>query len=322
MTTSQIVSRRAWLGGTIAGVAAACVGGASPRMVLGAGPAVAGGTAAASVAHLAADPRDRAAGSRVSGRGGQAETVVLGQINLSFYQVVGAVVQEILEAVGHAVEIREGSHDEIYPVLGEGGLDVLAAAWLPNAHGTYWRRFEDRTVELATLYENARLYWAVPEYVPESEVRSVEDLLRPEVAARMTKTIRGIGSGSGLMMTEYGLAAAGYELVPGAARDWIANFEAAVAEGRWVVMPLWRPHFLNRAYPVRVLEEPRALLGGDDRAVLVANRERIARLPEATVDALRHVPLGLDVVTDLDYAVNVEGRTAREAARRWRWTTW
>jgi glycine betaine/proline transport system substrate-binding protein len=35
-------------------------------------------------------------------------TVVLGQVNLSFYAVTGAVIQQVLERLGHAVEVKEG----------------------------------------------------------------------------------------------------------------------------------------------------------------------------------------------------------------------
>ncbi len=251
------------------------------------------------------------------------QKVVLGQVQLSFYAVVGAVIQEVLETLGHPVEVREGTHEAIFPVLGRGEVDLLVAAWLPGAHATYWAQHKDQAIELATLYDGARLFWAVPDYVPESLVRSVADLVKPDVTSRMTKTIRGIGAGSGLMMgskkmmTEYGLEQAGYELVPGAPKDWIGNFEKAVVERRWVIMPLWRPQFLNQAYRVRPLEEPKRLLGGTDRAVLVATREFPSKFPARSVETLRRVSLGVDAVTEMDYTVNVEKKSPREAAKAW-----
>ncbi len=251
------------------------------------------------------------------------QKVVLGQIQLSFYAVAGAVIQGVLETLGHPVEVREGVHETIFPALGRGEVDLLAAAWLPGAHAIYWAQYKDQAIELATLYDGARLFWAVPDYVPESLVRSVDDLLKPDVASKMAKTIRGIGAGSGLMMgskkmmTEYGLEQAGYELVPGPPKDWIGNFEKAVAERRWVIIPLWRPQFLNKAYRVRPLDEPKRLLGGTDRAVLVANKEFPNRFPAKTVDTLRRIDLGVDAVTEMDYMVNVERKSPREAAKVW-----
>lgn len=139
---------------------------------------------------------------------------------------------------------------------------MLAAAWLPNGHGDYWRKYGDNATELATLYENAKLYWAVPAYVPEGKVESVQDLIKDDVKDRMKKEIQGVGEDSGLMkrsqtmVAEYGLSQAGYEPVPGSASQWVQNFKQAVENDEWIIMPLWRPQWLNKAYDLRVLKDP------------------------------------------------------------------
>ena len=66
----------------------------------------------------------------------RAGKVVVGQISLSFYAVTGAIVQQVLERLGHTVEIVEGSHGQIFPRLGAGEVDLLVAAWLPYGHAT------------------------------------------------------------------------------------------------------------------------------------------------------------------------------------------
>ncbi|MEO0868553.1 MAG: glycine betaine ABC transporter substrate-binding protein [Cyanobacteria bacterium J06642_11] len=53
-------------------------------------------------------------------------TIELGQVGLSFYAVTGGVVQELLERDGYAVEVTEGSHSDIFPMLGEGEVDILS----------------------------------------------------------------------------------------------------------------------------------------------------------------------------------------------------
>ncbi|MBK8019766.1 MAG: glycine/betaine ABC transporter substrate-binding protein [Betaproteobacteria bacterium] len=156
-----------------------------------------------------------------------------------------------------------------FPKVAVGDVDLFVAAWLPYAHADYWKEYGDRLVKVSTLYEDAQLYWAVPDYVPAEAVRSVADLTRPEVAARMTKTIRGTLPDSGLMIgsrkifEHYRLSEAGYELVPGPAPEWLANFNARVAAKDWFVMPLWRPQFLNKAHRLRVLDEPQQFLGAE-----------------------------------------------------------
>ena len=46
-----------------------------------------------------------------------------------------------------------------------------------------------------------------------------------------------------------------------------------------MVLPTWQPQFLNQAYNIRPLEEPKGLLGTLDRAVLVAHKEFPSKVP-------------------------------------------
>src|SRR5262245_62104841 len=185
-----------------------------------------------------------------------AQTITLGQVDLSFYAVTGGIVQEVLERSGQPFVLTQGSHAEIYPKLGTGEVDILAASWLPNAHAPLYEKVKDNTFMLAELYSDARLYLAVPAYAS-PEIRSVADLARPEIAAQVEKRIVGIGPSSGLMvgagrmMDSYGLKAAGYELVPGPAPDWVANFRRAYEQKKTVVMPMWQPNWMNASYQVR-----------------------------------------------------------------------
>jgi glycine betaine/proline transport system substrate-binding protein len=187
----------------------------------------------------------------------------------------------------------------------------------------YWEKYGGQSDQLAVLYEGARFDWMVPAYVPESAVAAVEDLRKPDVLSRMQRRIQGTGRDSGNMilsaevMKAYGLEAVGYELVPGNLAEFHGAYDRAIAEGRWFVMPLWRPHYINKIGNMRPISEPRGLLGPASNGTLVANRAWLLRAPTRTVQVLRRVHLGLDAVAEMDYMVNVDRLTPREAARRW-----
>lgn len=250
-------------------------------------------------------------------------TIVMGQINISFYAVTAAVVQEVLERLGHRVEVKTGSHGEMFPLLGKGEIDILVAAWLPSAHAVYWEQYGSDSVQLATLYRDAQLYWAVPPYVPASKVSSVSDLKKPEVAQRMVKVIRGTAPDSGLVigsrkiMEKYQLDREGYELVPGKRDAWVAHLQENLAAQRWFVMPFFRPNYLNLVADMRILEEPFNLLGEASDGALVAHRNFVTRAPQRTTQVLARVYLGLDAVAQMDRMVNVDKMSARDAARAW-----
>lgn len=264
-----------------------------------------------------------ASGRMAWGQAAVQRTIVLGQVSLSFYAVTGAVVQEVLERLGHPVEVRHGPHEQMFPLLGDGQIDLMAAAWLPEGHGAYWSRYGGQALEVAKLYEGARFFWAVPGHVPADQVSSIADLAKPAVAERMTKLIQGIGAGATITtfsrsaLDAYGLASLGYSLQPGTQGEWLATLNRALAEQRWMIFPTWAPQYLNRDGRMRALADPRGVLGGTNHAALVAPRARFESLPPARRQVLSRIDLGLDGVTEMDWLVNVEKLPPRDAARAW-----
>jgi glycine betaine/proline transport system substrate-binding protein len=198
-------------------------------------------------------------------------------VSLSFSRVTGAVVTAVMEQLGHRVERREGTHGEIFPLLGEATLDLFAAAWLPEGHASYWARYGADAMEVATLYDGARFFWGVPAYVPEAEVASVADLARPEVAERMTREIQGVGQGATISVMSqraigaYGLDVRGYSFRPGTQAEWLSAYRAGVAQKRWLVAPMWTPVFLNHGGGLRPLRDPHGTFGG----WMAANDDRV-----------------------------------------------
>ncbi len=256
-------------------------------------------------------------------RAEQADAVRLGQIGLSFYAVTAGVVQEVLERLGHAVEITTGSHAQIFPKLGAGDVDLLVAAWLPHGHAVYWSQYGPQAVELGMLYEGARFAWMVPTYVPVDAVTGIGDLRKPEVAHRMSKVIQGTGRDSGNMMRSaevveaYALDEAGYTLRPGTLSDFHGAYGRALAARAWFVMPLWYPHYINRVGSMRPLDDPKGVLGPASNGTLVASKSWVERAPARTLRVLSRIHLGLDGVAEMDRLVNVERMQPREAAQVW-----
>lgn len=249
--------------------------------------------------------------------------VVLGQVSLSFYAVVGGVIHAILERLGHVVEIRQGPHEQMFPLLADASLDLMVGAWLPEGHGVYWEQYGKNAREVTRLYDGARFFWAVPGYVPANEVASLADLAKHDVAVRMDKRIQAIGAGAGITLVSakavraYGLDSAGYSVRPGTAAEWIAAYESAIAGNRWMVFPTWAPQYLNRGEKLRPLADPEGILGGANRAVLVAPSERFGRLPQTTRSVLSRISLDIDSVTEMDWQVNVNKMAPLAAAKAW-----
>lgn len=250
-------------------------------------------------------------------------TITLGQVGLSFYAVVGGVVQEILEHEGYTVRVIQGSHAQVFPQLASGEVDVFAAAWLPNGHAALYEPARKTTFIIAPLYEDARFFWVVPDYIPDTLLASLDDLLKPAVQARISHRIISLPAETGLtisanrVLATYGLASAGYRVEPGPPEAWLAAFRDAVAAGEWIVFPLWQPQWLNAAYSVRPLADPRHAYGEPDTAYLLGNQSLRGKLTPHALAVLSRIRLSIRAVTAMDRMVNVEGLTPREAAARW-----
>jgi|WetSurMetagenome_2_1015567.scaffolds.fasta_scaffold29614_5 glycine betaine/proline transport system substrate-binding protein len=244
----------------------------------------------------------------------------LGHIDLSFHAASAAVVQLVLERYGHKVEGSAAPHEKMFRRFGRAEIDILVSAWLPASHGAYLAPFEADTRKLTVLYEPYCL-WGVPDFVPEAEVASISDLLSALALERMERRIQGINPGAGIsrfsgaMIDAYGLRAAGYYFKPGSEAECFGAFEKAVADERWVIVPLWSPQYLHHRYRIRVLEDPKGLLGGADAATLIVRRDAEPLIAPAAIRELETLHLGNPTVTALDYAIRVEGLSPAEAAR-------
>lgn len=232
----------------------------------------------------------------------------LGYIDLSFHAASAEVVAALLRLHGHEVRMLKAPHETMFDMLGQGEVDVMASAWLPASHERYLAPIREQMRELTVLYQPYCI-WGVPDYVPAEVLSSVDDLRKPEVLARMRPIIRGINPGAGIsrfsvaMMEAYGLSQHGYRFQSGTEEDCFGAYERAVADGEWVVIPLWHPQFLHARHRIRALVEPKGMLGGTDAATLMMRRDAEGKLAPATIRALEGLYLGNDVVTAIDAAI-------------------
>jgi len=231
--------------------------------------------------------------------------VRVGHIDLSFHDAAAREVERILGAHGHAVERSAAPHEEMFHRMADGDVDVLVSAWLPSSHGAYLAPFADQVRKITVLYEPYCI-WGVPDYIPEEAVRGVADLLAEPALTRMERLVQGINPGAGIsrfseaIIDEYDLAKAGYEFRTGTEEQCFGRFIAAVAQGNWVVIPLWHPQWLHHRYRIRALDEPKGLLGGRDQATLIVRLDAEALIGEDALAELAALHLGNARVSELD----------------------
>lgn len=229
----------------------------------------------------------------------------VGHIDLSFHDAGALEVESILRRHGLDVSRSAAPHEEMFKRMGRDEVDVLVSAWLPASHGGYLAPFEDEVVKVTVLYEPYCI-WGVPDYVPEDAVGEIADLLRDPAIGRMEHFIQGINPGAGIsrfsqaIVESYGLAEAGYRFQTGTEEECFGRYIEAVAEKRWVIIPLWHPQWLHARYDIRALREPKGLLGGQDQATLLVRKDALDRIGSAAMRDLEGLYLGNAHVSELD----------------------
>ncbi|MDO6445438.1 glycine betaine ABC transporter substrate-binding protein [Colwellia sp. 1_MG-2023] len=250
--------------------------------------------------------------------------ITIGVTDLSFHRVAASLLGHIIERFGFEVERVYSPHEQNFEKLKQGDVGLLASAWLPSSHGGYKAEVEKTVplIELGLHYEPYAL-WGVPEYIPASEVNTVEDLKKPSVSLKMVKKIQGINQGAGIsrfsqsIVKHYHLNDLGYEFFTGTEEDCFTTFEQNVAGSKWFVVPLWKPQFLHYKHNIRELTEPEGLLGTVDKAVLLMRKdvsEMFSQEQLATLDSLR---FGNQVIAELDYKVCRENLDVDAVTLQW-----
>jgi glycine betaine/proline transport system substrate-binding protein len=197
--------------------------------------------------------------------------------------------------------------------VARGDLDIMVGGWLPVTHAVYYAKYKNDMDDVGIIYTGGKNGWAVPAYVPESEVSSIADLNKPEVKSKLDGTIQGIGPGAGLMQasekTVQGYGLAGYHLQSSSEAGMLAAVSRAYQSKQWVVATVWSPHWLWQKWQMRYLKDPKGTLGGEEQIHAFASKQFAGKFPRADV-FFKHFKLTL---ADVE-AIELEGNSTNDYA--------
>lgn len=191
----------------------------------------------------------------------------------------------------------------------------MLMAWLPGTHKAYWEKVKDDVEDLGVLYTDARLGWAVPDEIPVSVLRSIEDLKKPEVQEKLNGRIQGIDAGAGLMkLSEATIKAYGLDYKLQAASDaaMVSTLDRAIQRKQWIVVTTWSPHWMFSQYKLRYLEDPKQTLGSTEEIHALARKGFGAAFPKAAA-FVRNMKLPLADLEAVMFKAR-ESSAAKEAA--------
>lgn len=233
------------------------------------------------------------------------QTVEFGIIPWSESLAVGSLLTHLLEVeVGVNVNTNNPGAGAAYTAITQGDLDLFIEAWLPVTHQNYWEESAADLMDFGPIYEDAVLCWAVPNYIPEEDVNSVTDLDKEEVRDKMGEEIIGIDPGAGLMqaseemMEEYE-ELEGWELRDSSDYAMVSELQRRMQRDNWVVVTLWKPHFAFAEYDIRCIDEPKNILGGEERIHMVGREDFVEAFPNEVSEFLSRFYLPIEKLNEL-----------------------
>lgn len=259
-------------------------------------------------------------------------TIRIGWTAWSDAEFMTRLVARIIEQrTDHEVELTLVDIALQYQGVARGDLDVMLMAWLPDTHRDYYQRFGLELVDLGPIYTGARLGWVVPDYVPESQLSSIADLKKPEIASRLRRQIYGIDPGAGLMqLSERAMAAYGLEdwnLIGSSGAAMTAMVGRAYRRQDWIVATAWSPHWMFHEWKLRYLDDPERVLGGREHVHALVRKNFYRDVPDVFRFLSRlYIPLeeleaAISHANNTDYETAVDHYIDNHPARIHYWLT-
>lgn len=213
------------------------------------------------------------------------KTIEIGWTAWSDAEAVTKLAGQLIEQeLGYDVELTLADIALQYRGVADGDLDLMMMAWLPVTHADYYADVAGEVIDLGPIYTGAKLGWVVPNYVPEDQIASIEDLKKPEVQEMLGGQIQGIDPGAGLMrlseqaVEDYGLD--DYELISASGAAMTAALARAIEREEPIVVTGWSPHWMFGKYDLRYIDDPQGVLGGPERIHALARKGLDQEAPE------------------------------------------
>ncbi|OLT25985.1 hypothetical protein BJF83_21830 [Nocardiopsis sp. CNR-923] len=177
--------------------------------------------------------------------------------------VENEIVRQVLEDNGYRVSVQEVALPYGAQALADGGLDAYLGHWWPTQESVFEEHLEAGDVEVTgTLLTGTTYGPAVPRYVADEHgVLSMADLAGNREL--FDGELIGIEAGTSgnqhildaIESDAYGLG--GWELVQSSSAAMLTELERRADAADPVVILGWRPHWMNDAWDLVYLQDPR-----------------------------------------------------------------
>ncbi len=280
------------------------------------------------------------------------ELVRISDLNWTGAKAIGHVIKAVIDGpLGSSSEIVEGLSDQAIVAegmdKGDGSVDVYTDMWMPNQQAI-WDKYIDGAKSVAhnEAYLGTQGMF-VPTYMAD-QIKTVEDLMKPEIAAMFDKDNNGKGeywAGDAawkstkmwqVKFKDYGLNELWEpEIVSDA--TFKAQLKAAYAAQKPIMFYYWSPEWLHAAYDLSSVDEPAYTEGcmdlkldqedwleasmfgckHADAMVYVAHSRSLEQRNPAVAKFLTKIKLDPDTVNGWILRIGRDGEDPQDVAEEW-----
>ena len=252
----------------------------------------------------------------------ECSSVRFAEVGWTDITVTTALASEVLEALGYEPRVDTVSVPIAYAGIRNNDFDVFLGNWMPSMASISDPYIERGEVErLVANLEGAKYTLAVPQYVYDAGVTSVNDLA--EHADQFEQRIHGIEAGNdGNELIEqmiddnaYGLG--DWQVVDSSEAGMLAELRARVPNETWMVFLGWEPHPMNTNFEMAYLSDADDYFGPNLGGATVYTNTRTGFVESCpnVGELLSNMTFTLEMENQLMSAIMDEGVEPREAAR-------
>ncbi|WP_447556350.1 choline ABC transporter substrate-binding protein [Vreelandella sp. EE22] len=251
----------------------------------------------------------------------ECSTVRFAEVGWTDITATTALASEVLEALGYEPQVDTVSVPIAYAGMRNNDFDVFLGNWMPSMASISDPYIEDGdVVRLVANLEGAKYTLAVPQYVYEAGVTSVNDLAGN--AEAFNYRIHGIEAGNdGNELIEQMIEDDAYDLgdwqvVDSSEAGMLSELRTRVPNEEWMVFLGWEPHPMNTNFDMAYLSDADDYFGPDLGGATVHTNTRsgfIEQCPNVG-RLLTNMTFTLDMENELMAAIMNDGVAPREAA--------
>lgn len=252
----------------------------------------------------------------------ECSTVRFAEVGWTDITATTALASEVLEGMGYEARVDTVSVPIAYSGMENGDFDVFLGNWMPSMASISDPYVEKGTVDRLTAnLEGAKYTLAVPQYVYDAGVTSVEDLA--EHADQFDQQLHGIEAGNDgneliqQMIDDDAFGLGDWQLVDSSEAGMLAELTARVPNEDWMVFLGWEPHPMNTNFDMAYLEGADDYFGPDLGGATVYTNTRGGYAEECpnVGELLNNMTFTLEMENQLMGEIMDDGEDPRDAAR-------